>query len=169
MPKALVHASDASISLSMRTLPLLTSKLSSQPTSTPASLKKPIPTMLPSTRTNTVISSLRHISAFPSPRRTSPTSPLRPSLLICTACFARGFKTTPSRRALQPRLSAFSIQRAWTWSTGLLLGKLKKRPTAVEQATVPEMVRGMKVRSSVKKLCDGCKVRGAFLGLGGKL
>ena len=37
------------------------------------------------------------------------------------------------------------------------MGKLKKRP-ALELAT-PEMVRGMKVRSSVKKLCDGCKVR----------
>ena len=38
------------------------------------------------------------------------------------------------------------------------MSKLKRRP-ALEMAT-PEMVRGMKVRSSVKKLCDGCKVRG---------
>lgn len=28
---------------------------------------------------------------------------------------------------------------------------------------VGEQVRGMKVRSSVKKLCEGCKVSGRFL------
>ena len=46
------------------------------------------------------------------------------------------------------------------------MGKLKKRP-ALELAT-PKMVRGMKVRSSVKKLCDGCKVR-VILGVGWNL
>ena len=41
-----------------------------------------------------------------------------------------------------------------------MLGKLRSRPRfeLARQAT-PELVRGMKVRSSVKKLCDGCKVR----------
>ena len=37
----------------------------------------------------------------------------------------------------------------------------------VEMATLPEMVRGMKVRSSVKKLCDGCKVCGSRPEVGG--
>ena len=41
-----------------------------------------------------------------------------------------------------------------------LLGKLDKRPglEIVRHEAKPELARGMKVRSSVKKLCDGCKV-----------
>ena len=122
--------------------------------------------MLPPSQTKTAISSLRHISAFPYPLRTAPSSPLRSSLRICAACAARGFSTSPPRRVLETKLSAFSLQRTWQWSAGLLLGKLRKRPTVVEMATLPEMVRGMKVRSSVKKLCDGCKVCGARPGVG---
>lgn len=43
---------------------------------------------------------------------------------------------------------------------GWAFGGLSKRPVAVSlEATTLEQSRGMKVRSSVKKLCDGCKVR----------
>lgn len=39
-----------------------------------------------------------------------------------------------------------------------LLGKLEKRPgLELVMHEKPEISRGMKVRSSVKKLCDGCK------------
>lgn len=43
--------------------------------------------------------------------------------------------------------------------SAVLLGKLEKRAglEMVRQET-PELCRGMKVRSSVKKLCDGCMV-----------
>lgn len=37
----------------------------------------------------------------------------------------------------------------------------------VSTTDVPGQSRGMKVRSSVKKLCDGCKVRPRFLFVGG--
>ena len=50
-----------------------------------------------------------------------------------------------------------------TWRRiGGLLGKLDKRPglEIVRHEAKPELARGMKVRSSVKKLCDGCKVGG---------
>lgn len=41
-----------------------------------------------------------------------------------------------------------------------LLGKLEKRPVLSVAMGGPGLLsRGMKVRSSVKKLCDGCKVR----------
>ena len=45
-----------------------------------------------------------------------------------------------------------------------LLGKLEKRPgLAIARRAEPELSRGMKVRSSVKKLCDGCKVRRLYM------
>lgn len=37
-----------------------------------------------------------------------------------------------------------------------LLGKLERRPGL--DVIRPDLSRGMKVRSSVKKLCEGCKV-----------
>ena len=42
------------------------------------------------------------------------------------------------------------------------MGKLDKRP--VLETIRPELSRGMKVRSSVKKLCEGCKV-GLLIGM----
>lgn len=51
-----------------------------------------------------------------------------------------------------------SSQSTWRRPAGLL-GKLEKRPGLdVVRLEKPELSRGMKVRSSVKKLCDGCKV-----------
>ena len=45
--------------------------------------------------------------------------------------------------------------------TSLLLSSLTQRPTlAPTIAIATNLSRGMKVRSSVKKLCDGCKVSG---------
>lgn len=58
-------------------------------------------------------------------------------------------RSTPTRFLRGPSNSA----------AGLLLGKLGKRPgSETVGLEMDGLVRGMKVRSSVKKLCDGCKV-----------
>ena len=43
------------------------------------------------------------------------------------------------------------------------MGSFCKRPVLdILQSKTVEQSRGMKVRSSVKRLCDGCKVRGSL-------
>ena len=81
---------------------------------------------------------------------------LRPS-----ACLAKCVALAPTRA-----LSSVALAKTAAATT---------RPMAVATATkavdvVNEQVRGMKVRSSVKKLCEGCKVCFAgflLVGLGG--
>ncbi len=66
----------------------------------------------------------------------------------------------PTRSILQSHHSLSSM-RAFSWhSLSRTLGHLCKRPVLdVLRSRNTEQSRGMKVRSSVKKLCDGCKVR----------
>ncbi|OJD36780.1 uncharacterized protein BKCO1_900076 [Diplodia corticola] len=59
--------------------------------------------------------------------------------------------------AATPRAS-FS-QLLWRRPTCAPKTKMTPTTTTTSATTVLQQVRGMKVRSSVKKLCDGCKVR----------
>jgi hypothetical protein len=53
--------------------------------------------------------------------------------------------------------ASISIPRQWPTA---LLGKVDRRPSLKSMGTNELSIsRGMKVRSSVKKLCEGCKVR----------
>ncbi|GME65934.1 ribosomal protein L36 [Neofusicoccum parvum] len=71
----------------------------------------------------------------------------RPTLaaLATTTTAAAAAPTTRAYSALQPWRSAAAAARPTTTTTTQLLWA--------------QQVRGMKVRSSVKKLCDGCKVK----------
>lgn len=74
--------------------------------------------------------------------------------------FARTLFLAPLRRAT---VLAAAPRRLLTTATTLAVASRtpfslwRPRPTAI--AASAQQVRGMKVRSSVKKLCEGCKVR----------
>lgn len=86
---------------------------------------------------------LQHASRVPLPR---------PSL---SKCAPRTFNLlTSSSNALSQRSThTSSFQSPWRPSAG----KLDERP-GLERGTSELLRRGMKVRASVKKLCEGCKV-----------
>ena len=103
------------------------------------------------------MAALRIFSVLPSLQHTSRITSLRASLPIRTSCAARALSTGP-RGALERSPHTGSLQEIWRSSAGLL-GKLEKRPKLeMVGHEKPELSRGMKVRSSVKKLCDGCTV-----------
>ncbi len=91
----------------------------------------------------TVIRAWTHMPCAMSIRATSP---------------ARGLST--GARKVWGKGTSTSISRQWPT---VLLGKLDQRPS-LDMVRTRELnsVRGMKVRSSVKKLCEGCKVRRTF-------
>ena len=73
----------------------------------------------------------------------------------CLDCASRTLSTSVPRS--QPSTSR--IQTAWRWSIGLFRNDGRRPKLELTRPSTVELVRGMKVRSSVKKLCDGCKVR----------
>ena len=117
-------------------------------------------------RANAAMTALRNFSALPYLRHTSRTTSSRTSLPICASCTARAF-SAGSGGSLGRGTHTGLLQGKWRSLAGLL-GKLEKRPgLELVMHEKPEISRGMKVRSSVKKLCDGCKV-GHLLDLAGR-
>ncbi|KAF6226874.1 hypothetical protein HO133_008315 [Letharia lupina] len=107
-------------------------------------------------RANAAMTALRNFSALPYLQHTSRTTSSRTSLLICASCTARAF-SAGSGGSLGRSTHTGLLQGKWRSLAGLL-GKLEKRPgLELVMHEKPEVSRGMKVRSSVKKLCDGCK------------
>ena len=107
---------------------------------TPPRLHTSTTTMLPPR------SAVRALSSLPRPSCRSP-SCLTPPAMI------RSIHSTHF-------ISRFAIRQSVWLGFGWALGGLSKRPVVdMMRSTTLEQSRGMKVRSSVKKLCDGCKVR----------
>lgn len=76
-------------------------------------------------------------------------------------------RTLLAAPAAVPRLASATTQ---SQTRALSVWRLPARPALTTTATalLQQQVRGMKVRSSVKKLCDGCKVRAPSTGPPGR-
>lgn len=76
-------------------------------------------------------------------------------------------RTLLAAPAAVPRLASATTQ---TPTRALSQWRSPARPALTTTATalLQQQVRGMKVRSSVKKLCDGCKVRAPSTGPPGR-
>ena len=137
------------------------------------SVNQPSPPLL-QPRVDAAMTALRTLSPLPYLQHTSRFAPLRTSLPICISCASRAFGTGSTTRALKastPTAIQSPQQRHGIWrafSTGLLCN-LDRRPglemvghEGKSELFWPLLLlssrRGMKVRSSVKKLCEGCKV-----------
>lgn len=82
-------------------------------------------------------------------------SVLRQSLQIQSAASWLCRSTAPAQRQLNTSTKSNALQ---TRRQGTVLGALQPWwYQAASRALAEQQVRGMKVRSSVKKLCDGCK------------
>ncbi|KAM0799483.1 hypothetical protein BDR22DRAFT_319731 [Usnea florida] len=118
----------------------------------PVKKKRHIPTMLPP-RAPTAITALRHLQ-HTTARLTSRSTPISPCASLYTtrdfSTFLRGIstRTTPTRSLHGTSTS--------TSAAGLLSGKSDKRPApevlGLGRDVSEQAVRGMKVRSSVKKV-----------------
>lgn len=102
------------------------------------------------------MTALRNLFTLPHLQCTSRFPLLRTSIPTCISCTARAF-STGSIAAFGSSTHTNSSQGYAIWrSIAGLLGKLERRPGL--EIIRPDLSRGMKVRSSVKKLCEGCKV-----------
>lgn len=82
-------------------------------------------------------------------------SVMRHSLQIQSAASWLRRSTAPAQRQLNTSTKSNALQ---TRRQGTVLGALQPWwYQAASRALAEQQVRGMKVRSSVKKLCDGCK------------
>jgi large subunit ribosomal protein L36 len=109
-------------------------------------------------RANAAMAPLRNFTTLSHLQHLPLSSPLRTSLPIRAECAVRGLGTR-AWRASRTGFPTRSLRTLWTRSIRLLW-KLSARPRLeLARRVIPEFTRGMKVRSSVKKLCDGCKVR----------
>jgi len=118
-----------------------------------------------SSRTTNTISTILRPSYLQYPPALIPASWRRQSP-ICATCATHASQSfsTSARRAYDFTLQ---LQRAWRWSIGLLRNSGRRPKLELARQSTTELVRGMKVRSSVKKLCEGCKV--GFLYDGGSI
>lgn len=87
--------------------------------------------------------------------------------LLRRACLAPLRATTTTAQSSIPR-AYLSTSCTSSISRTMIISQTTQRPTMMvvsNTGALFEQIRGMKVRSSVKKLCEGCKVCGLFLHL----